>query len=316
MSGSPGADELHLSEEEEESLLGQLWDMLGASDDVGSSGAGTAGRGSFAPGLTLTSPDGSGGPIDTSGMGPLEFGQAFIAAVRTGAGRGRGRRPLMRVDCCLRLVGRCAGWGRVHHNLRSCRSCSSPNSPNQCLVLFQWWPHLLGTLTPARRALLARATATSSPTPQPLLPSPPPPLPFQVDWTEPWLMALLAFHVVCFVLVIVTRRRTGAQIALFLVLGWFVSAGFLSPFWLYPSPILFYSHPAALVLGAQTLNELAAQNWRYGGIPWEQGALVERLRLTPKVHPTCPSSPPADLQRSSILTRRACSRPLYFASLF
>lgn len=179
MSGSPGADELHLSEEEEESLLGQLWDMLGASDDVGSSGAGTAGRGSFAPGLTLTSPDGSGGPIDTSGMGPLEFGQAFIAAVRTGAGRGRGRRPLMRVDCCLRLVGRCAGWGRVHHNLRSCRSCSSPNSPNQCLVLFQWWPHLLGTLTPARRALLARATATSSPTPQPLL-LPPPPSPFRL----------------------------------------------------------------------------------------------------------------------------------------
>jgi hypothetical protein len=36
-----------------------------------------------------------------------------------------------------------------------------------------------------------------------------------IDWKEPWIMSLLGFYVVCFLLILITRKRLGAQSFLF-----------------------------------------------------------------------------------------------------
>ncbi|XP_047429024.1 transmembrane protein 18 [Mugil cephalus] len=59
-----------------------------------------------------------------------------------------------------------------------------------------------------------------------------------VQWSESWLIGLLAFHVVCLFLTVVTCRYYRAQICHFLLI-------------------------VALVYSAEYLNELAAMNWRY-----------------------------------------------------
>ncbi|KAM8846424.1 transmembrane protein 18 [Synchiropus picturatus] len=57
-----------------------------------------------------------------------------------------------------------------------------------------------------------------------------------VQWSEPWLLGLLAFHAVCLSLTVVTCRFYRAQICHFLLM-------------------------VALVYCAEYLNELAAMNW-------------------------------------------------------
>uniref|UniRef100_A0A3B5Q9T5 Transmembrane protein 18 n=1 Tax=Xiphophorus maculatus TaxID=8083 RepID=A0A3B5Q9T5_XIPMA len=58
-----------------------------------------------------------------------------------------------------------------------------------------------------------------------------------VQWSEPWLIGLIVFHVVCLFLTVVTCRFYRAQICHFLVI-------------------------VGLVYSAEYLNELAAMNWR------------------------------------------------------
>ncbi|XP_054875915.1 transmembrane protein 18 [Poeciliopsis prolifica] len=58
-----------------------------------------------------------------------------------------------------------------------------------------------------------------------------------VQWSEPWLIGLIVFHVVCLFLTAVTCRFYRAQICHFLVI-------------------------VGLVYSAEYLNELAAMNWR------------------------------------------------------
>ncbi|KAK9531543.1 hypothetical protein VZT92_010962 [Zoarces viviparus] len=58
-----------------------------------------------------------------------------------------------------------------------------------------------------------------------------------VQWSEPWLIGLLVFHVVCLFLTVVTCRYYRAQIWHFLLM-------------------------VGLVYSAEYLNELAAMNWR------------------------------------------------------
>ncbi|XP_037305331.1 transmembrane protein 18 [Pungitius pungitius] len=58
-----------------------------------------------------------------------------------------------------------------------------------------------------------------------------------VQWSEPWLIGLLVFHVVCVFLTVVTCRYYRAQICHFLLM-------------------------VGLVYSAEYLNELAAMNWR------------------------------------------------------
>uniref|UniRef100_H3C0H8 Transmembrane protein 18 n=1 Tax=Tetraodon nigroviridis TaxID=99883 RepID=H3C0H8_TETNG len=58
-----------------------------------------------------------------------------------------------------------------------------------------------------------------------------------VQWSEPWLIGLLTFHVVCVFLTVVTCRYYRAQICHFLLM-------------------------VGLVYSAEYLNELAAMNWR------------------------------------------------------
>ncbi|KAM6906534.1 transmembrane protein 18 [Lycodopsis pacificus] len=58
-----------------------------------------------------------------------------------------------------------------------------------------------------------------------------------VQWSEPWLIGLLVFHVVCLFLTVVTCRYYRAQICHFLLM-------------------------VGLVYSAEYLNELAAMNWR------------------------------------------------------
>ncbi|TDH00441.1 hypothetical protein EPR50_G00188370 [Perca flavescens] len=58
-----------------------------------------------------------------------------------------------------------------------------------------------------------------------------------VQWSEPWLIGLLVFHVVCLFLTVVTCRYYRAQICHFLLM-------------------------VGLVYSAEYLNELAAVNWR------------------------------------------------------
>lgn len=59
----------------------------------------------------------------------------------------------------------------------------------------------------------------------------------QVDWTEPWLMGLITFHIVTLSLTLLTRDRGNVQA------GLFVTA-------------------LLLVYFSEALNELAAQHWR------------------------------------------------------
>ncbi|XP_072553074.1 transmembrane protein 18 [Salminus brasiliensis] len=58
-----------------------------------------------------------------------------------------------------------------------------------------------------------------------------------VEWTEPWLLGLLAFHLVCLALTLLTCRCYRLQILLFLLM-------------------------VSMVCSAEYLNEVAAMNWR------------------------------------------------------
>ncbi|KAM3861245.1 transmembrane protein 18 [Diretmus argenteus] len=58
-----------------------------------------------------------------------------------------------------------------------------------------------------------------------------------VQWSEPWLIGLLLFHVLCFCSTLLTCRFYRAQVCQFLVM-------------------------VAMVYTAEYLNELAAMNWR------------------------------------------------------
>ncbi|NP_001279271.1 transmembrane protein 18 [Callorhinchus milii] len=58
-----------------------------------------------------------------------------------------------------------------------------------------------------------------------------------VEWSEPWLIGLIAFHALCFLLALVTIRFYRLQIAHFLFM-------------------------VGLICGAEYINEVAARNWR------------------------------------------------------
>ncbi|XP_071388384.1 transmembrane protein 18 isoform X2 [Centroberyx affinis] len=58
-----------------------------------------------------------------------------------------------------------------------------------------------------------------------------------VQWSEPWLIGLLVFHVVCFCLTLLTCRFYRVQVCQFLLM-------------------------VGMVYSAEYLNELAAMNWR------------------------------------------------------
>ncbi|KAJ0060888.1 hypothetical protein NL108_001719, partial [Boleophthalmus pectinirostris] len=58
-----------------------------------------------------------------------------------------------------------------------------------------------------------------------------------VQWSEPWLIGLVSFHVVCLFVTLVTCKFYKAQICHFVLM-------------------------AGLVYSAEYLNELAAMNWR------------------------------------------------------
>lgn len=59
-----------------------------------------------------------------------------------------------------------------------------------------------------------------------------------VDWSERWLQVLIAFHILCFVLIILTRFYTNIQAFLFVGL-------------------------LAIVFFAESINEFAALNYKY-----------------------------------------------------
>ncbi|XP_062871368.1 transmembrane protein 18 [Trichomycterus rosablanca] len=58
-----------------------------------------------------------------------------------------------------------------------------------------------------------------------------------VDWTEPWLLGLIAFHITCFVFTVFTCKYYRLQILHFLLM-------------------------VVMVCSAEYLNEVAAMNWR------------------------------------------------------
>ncbi|XP_037276123.1 transmembrane protein 18 isoform X1 [Rhipicephalus microplus] len=60
---------------------------------------------------------------------------------------------------------------------------------------------------------------------------------FQVDWTEPWLMCLVTFHIATFSLTLLTRDRGNVQAVLFMI-------------------------ALLLVYFSEALNDLAARHWQ------------------------------------------------------
>ncbi|EDV19386.1 uncharacterized protein TRIADDRAFT_33664 [Trichoplax adhaerens] len=60
---------------------------------------------------------------------------------------------------------------------------------------------------------------------------------FQIDWTERWLLGLVAFHVICLLFILSSGHRTNLQTILFLAL-------------------------LLMTWSTQFVNEYAAQNWR------------------------------------------------------
>lgn len=65
----------------------------------------------------------------------------------------------------------------------------------------------------------------------------------QVEWSEPWIVGVLCFHVSTFLLILLTRRWVYAQAALLLALG-------------------------AVCFAAERINEWAAANHGWAGLGW------------------------------------------------
>ncbi|TKC41007.1 hypothetical protein EI555_015907 [Monodon monoceros] len=85
----------------------------------------------------------------------------------------------------------------------------------------------------------------------------------QTDWTEPWLVGLAAFHVLCLLLTCFSSRRYKLQVGHFLCLGEYGSAAQSLCAAAARVPVLSVASVIlTLVYCAEYINEVAAVNWR------------------------------------------------------
>ena len=80
-----------------------------------------------------------------------------------------------------------------------------------------------------------------------------------MDWSEPWLLSLVAFHVLTAITILLVRHHTYVQAAILALLG-LVYQDYLN-FFNYCGMIRVFSIAAVLCLSTEWINEYAALNY-------------------------------------------------------